>query len=102
MPPPSSGGVHVIEILNILEGFDIGALGHNSAATIHLMAEAMKLAFADRSKYLGDPDFVKVPVAGLTSKAYAEKLRALISLERARPSVDIGPGAPYESDQTTH
>ena len=102
MPPPSSGGVHVIEILNILEGYDIGALGHNSAATIHLMAEAMKLAFADRSKYLGDPDFVKVPVAGLTSKAYAEKLRALISLERARPSADIGPGAPYESDQTTH
>ena len=102
MPPPSSGGVHVIEILNILEGFDIGALGHNSAATIHLMAEAMKLAFADRSKYLGDPDFVNVPVAGLTSKAYAEKLRGLISLERARPSADIGPGAPYESDQTTH
>ena len=102
MPPPSSGGVHVIEILNILEGFDIGASGHNSAATIHLMAEAMKLAFADRSKYLGDPDFVKVPVAGLTSKAYAEKLRALISPERARPSADIGPGAPYESDQTTH
>ena len=102
MPPPSSGGVHVIEILNILEGYDIGALGHNSAATIHLMAEAMKLAFADRSKYLGDPDFVKVPVAGLTSKAYAEKLRALISRERARPSADIGPGAPYESDQTTH
>jgi len=102
MPPPSSGGVHVIEILNILEGFDIGASGHNSAATIHLMAEAMKLAYADRSKYLGDPDFVKVPVAGLTAKAYAEKLRALISLERARPSADIGPGAPYESDQTTH
>ena len=102
MPPPSSGGVHVIEILNILEGYDIGALGHNSAATIHLMAEAMKLAFADRSKYLGDPDFVKVPVAGLTDKAYAEKLRALISLERARPSANIGPGAPYESDQTTH
>ena len=102
MPPPSSGGVHVIEILNILEGFDIAALGHNSAATIHVMAEAMKLAYADRSKYLGDPDFVKVPVAGLTSKAYADKLRALISLERARPSADIGPGSPYESDQTTH
>ena len=102
MPPPSSGGVHVIEILNILEGFDIAALGHNSAATNHLMAEAMKLAYADRSKYLGDPDFVKVPMAGLTSKAYAEKLRAQISLERARPSADIGPGAPYESDQTTH
>ena len=104
MPPPSSGGIHVIEILNILEGFPIHDLGQNSADTIHLMAEAMKLAYADRSKYLGDPDFVKVPVAGLTSKAYAEKLRATISLDHARPSSEIAPGnpAPYESDQTTH
>ena len=104
MPPPSSGGIHIIEILNILEGFPIHELGPNSAATIHLMVEAMKLAYADRSKYLGDPDFVKVPVKGLTSKAYAEKLRALISLDRARPSSEIAPGVPqpYESDQTTH
>ena len=72
MPPPSSGGVHIIQILNILEGYPIGFLGHNGAETIHLMAEAMKYAYADRSAYLGDPDLVDVPVAALTSKAYAE------------------------------
>ena len=104
MPPPSSGGVHLIEILNILEGFPIGDLGANSAATIHLMAEAMKLAYADRSKHLGDPDFTKIPLKGLLSKAYANELRSTISIERARPSSDILPGQPqlYESDQTTH
>ena len=104
MPPPSSGGVHVIEILNILEGFPIGETGQNSAQTIHLMAEAMKLAYADRSEYLGDPDFVKVPVKGLTSKKYADELRALINPDRARPAKEIKPGAPvpHESDNTTH
>ena len=104
MPPPSSGGVHIIEILNILEGFPIGELGANSAATIHLMAEAMKLAYADRSEYLGDSDFVDVPVAGLTSKDYAGQLRALIDADRATPSATIRPNdpLPYESDQTTH
>jgi gamma-glutamyltranspeptidase/glutathione hydrolase len=104
MPPPSSGGVHVIQILNILEGFPLAEFGHNSARAIHAIAEASKLAFADRSLYLGDPDFVKVPVAGLLSKAYAEKLRATISETRARPASEIHPGdpAPYESDQTTH
>jgi gamma-glutamyltranspeptidase / glutathione hydrolase len=104
MPPPSSGGVHVIEILNILEGFPLADYGHNSARAIHAIAEASKLAYADRSRYLGDPDFVRVPVAGLVSKAYAERLRATISPERARPASEIAPGdpAPYESDQTTH
>jgi gamma-glutamyltranspeptidase/glutathione hydrolase len=104
MPPPSSGGVHIIEILNLLEGFPLGALGQNSADTIHLMAEAMKLAYADRAVYLGDPDFVKVPVAGLTSKAYAAQLRGAISPWRARPASDIRAGdpTPYESEQTTH
>ncbi|MTH63083.1 gamma-glutamyltransferase [Paracoccus sp. DK608] len=104
MPPPSSGGVHLIQILNILEGYPIGALGHNSAETIHLMAEAMKLAYADRSEYLGDPDFVDVPVAALTSKDYAASLRAKIQSGFAMPSDMIGPGdpGPYESDQTTH
>ena len=104
MPPPSSGGVHLIQILNTLEGYPIGALGHNTAETIHLMAEAMKLAYADRSEYLGDPDFVDVPVAALTSKDYAAELRGKISAEYATPSAMIGPGdlAPYESDQTTH
>jgi gamma-glutamyltranspeptidase / glutathione hydrolase len=104
MPPPSSGGAHIIEILNILEGFPVSEQGLNSAASLHEMAEAEKLAYADRAAYLGDPDFVKVPLAGLISKAYAERLRALISPDRARPAADIRPGEPqrYESDQTTH
>jgi gamma-glutamyltranspeptidase/glutathione hydrolase len=104
MPPPSSGGVHVIELLNILEGFDLRRSGHNSAATIHLTAEAMKRAFADLSQYLGDPDFVKVPVNGLTSKRYAAALREKISPLKAVAGKDIRPGdAPrYECDETTH
>ena len=104
MPPPSSGGAHIIEILNILEGFPLGAQGLNSATSLHEMAEAEKLAYADRAAWLGDPDFIKIPLAGLTSKAYAEHLRALISPDRARPAADIRPGEPqrYESDQTTH
>lgn len=104
MPPPSSGGVHLVQILNALEGYPIGALGQNSGLTIHLMAEAMKLAYADRSEYLGDPDFVDVPVDVLTSKAYAEAMRAKISADFARPAVDIKPAdlTPYESIETTH
>ncbi|MDF0534862.1 gamma-glutamyltransferase [Shewanella sp. A32] len=104
MPPPSSGGIHLIEILNILENFPIGELGHNTAATIHLMAEAMKQAYADRSEYLGDPAFVKVPVAALISKAYAKAIAERIQPDKVVPSSDIAPGklAPYESDQTTH
>ena len=104
MPPPSSGGVHLIQILNILEDYPIASLGHNTAGTIHLMAEAMKLAYADRSRYLGDPDFWKVPVAGLTSKAYAAKLRERISSRYATPSSNIEPGdpLPFESSDTTH
>ncbi len=104
MPPPSSGGVHLVQILNILEGYPIGELGHNGAETIHLMAEAMKLAYADRSEHLGDPDFWRVPVAGLTDKAYARKLAAGIDRRRARPAGEIKPGnpAPYESEDTTH
>ena len=104
MPPPSSGGVHVIELLNILEGFPLADLGANSAANFHVFAEAMKLAYADRAQYLGDPDQVSIPVRGLISKAYAARLRAGISLERARPAAEINPldPEPYESDQTTH
>jgi gamma-glutamyltranspeptidase/glutathione hydrolase len=104
MPPPSSGGVHLIEILNILEGFPLAESGAGSAATLHLMIEAMKLAYADRAKFLGDPDFVSVPVAGLTSKGYAAALRATIDPERARPASEIRPGRPAgtEGDNTTH
>ncbi len=103
MPPPSSGGTHIVQTLNLLEGFPIKEMGHNSAQTIHTMAEAMKFAYADRSEYLGDPDFVKVPVKGLTSKKYADELRAKIT-DKATPAEKIKPNnpAPYESNETTH
>jgi gamma-glutamyltranspeptidase / glutathione hydrolase len=104
MPPPSSGGVHVVQILNILSNFPLKDWGPNSAKTIHVMAEAEKRAYADRSEYLGDPDFVNVPVRGLMSPAYAKELASQIDLAHATPSAQIKPGRPqpYESDQTTH
>ncbi|MBP2229552.1 gamma-glutamyltranspeptidase/glutathione hydrolase [Azospirillum agricola] len=104
MPPPSSGGTHIVQILNMLERYPLKDLGAGSAQGIHLMAEAMKLAYADRSEYLGDPDFTKVPVKGLTSRAYADELAKRIDPEKATPASTIKPGkpAPYESDQTTH
>jgi len=104
MPPPSSGGVHLVQMLNLIEDHPVAFLGHNSADGIHLLAEAMKLAYADRARHLGDSDFVPVPVHGLTSKAYAATLRAAIDIDRARASSDITPGDPaaYESADTTH
>ena len=104
MPPPSSGGIHIIEMLNVLEQFPIDKLGHNTANTLHLMAETMKYAYADRSEYLGDPDFVNVPVKQLTSKEYAKEIASKIAINKTTPSSEIKPGnlAPYESDQTTH
>ena len=104
MPPPSSGGVHVIQMLNILEGYDLKKLGQDSADTIHRLVEAMRRAYADRAKFLGDPDFVQVPVAGLTNKAYAAELRKSINLEHATKSADVSAGKPpsQEGDQTTH
>ncbi|QGY27632.1 gamma-glutamyltransferase [Pantoea cypripedii] len=104
MPPPSSGGIHIIEILNILENFDLAKMGFGSADAMQVMAEAEKYAYADRSEYLGDPDFVKVPQQALTSKAYAKSLAQHIDINKARPSSDIKPGKlePYESNQTTH
>jgi gamma-glutamyltranspeptidase/glutathione hydrolase len=104
MPPPSSGGVHLVQILNILEGFDLRTSGPGAAATLHPMLEAMKLAYADRSEFLGDPDFVQVPVAGLVSNRYAERLRGRIDAARAKPAREIKPGALLgpEGDQTTH
>ena len=104
MSPPSSGGAHIIQILNILEAYPIRNLGHNSAKTIHLMAEAMKRAYADRSKYLGDSDFVDVPLDGITSKEYAAALRADIDPNFASNSQNILPGNPpdFESNETTH
>jgi len=104
MPPPSSGGTHLVQILNMLEQWPLAQWGQNSAQTLHHMAESSKLAYADRSEYLGDPDFVKIPLKGLTSKRYAESLAKTIDGNRARPAKEIKPGQPqpYESDQTTH
>jgi gamma-glutamyltranspeptidase/glutathione hydrolase len=104
MYPPSCGGTAVSEILNILEGYDLARFGHNSAASIHLTAEAMKRAFADVSVYIGDPEAVNVPVSGLISKAYAARLRESIPLDRATPAKSIREGdAPqYEKESTTH
>lgn len=104
MPPPSSGGIHIVQILNILENFDLAKMGFGSADAIQVMAEAEKYAYADRSEYLGDPDFVKVPWQALTSKAYAKSLAQQIDVAKARPSDQIKPGKlePYESNQTTH
>lgn len=102
MPPPSSGGVHLIQMLNILEGYQLAGMDRVDA--LHLMIETMKRAYADRAVFLGDPDTVKVPVAGLTSKKYAASLRALINPARATPSSDVRPGNPlaHEGDNTTH
>ncbi|MPY87368.1 MAG: gamma-glutamyltransferase [Luteitalea sp.] len=104
MPPPSSGGVALIQLLNILDAYPVKDLGHNSSKTMHLMVEAMRRVYADRSKWLGDPSFFDVPVAGLTSKRYAAALRQSIDLNRATSSTAVQPGRPatYESDQTTH
>ncbi|MDA5132261.1 gamma-glutamyltransferase [Psychrobacter sp. ANT_H3] len=104
MPPPSSGGIHIVQILNILEGYPLKDYGQNSAQTIHLMSEAMQLAYADRAEYLGDADFTDVPASGLTSQPYADKLRGLINPNKATPAATIKANnpLPYESDQTTH
>ena len=104
MPPPSSGGVHIVEMLNVLEGWDMKSFGHNSAAYIHRLTETMKYAYADRSKYLGDPDFYPVPVKALTSKDYAATIRAKINPDKATPSTEIGPAPDLdrESHDTTH
>lgn len=104
MPPPSSGGAVLIQMLNILEGFDLSKLEASSSERYHLMTEAMRRAFADRAEYMGDSDFVKVPVAGLIDKSYAATLRATINPERASNSNEVRAGRPagYESDDTTH
>jgi gamma-glutamyltranspeptidase/glutathione hydrolase len=104
MPPPSSGGAVLIEMLNILEGYDLAKLDAASSERYHLMTEAMRRAFADRAEFMGDTDFVKVPVAGLVDKSYAKKLRGSISTSRASTSVEISAGQPtgYESGETTH
>jgi len=90
MPPPSSGGVALLQMLNILEGYKLGDFQHNSAFYLHLIGEAMKHAFADRAHFLGDPDFVHVPVGKLTAKPYAEWIRRRIAPDKTRPSAFYG------------
>lgn len=104
MPPPSSGGVHLVEILNVLEGYPPRDFASASAANLHLMIEAMKLAYADRAEYLGDSDAVDVPVERLTAKDYAADLRAEIDPRKARPAAEIRAGAPPRASggNTTH
>src|SRR5215218_7223949 len=104
MPPPSSGGAVLIEMLNILEGFDLRHMGAASSERYHVQTEAMRRAFADRAEYMGDADFVSVPVAGLIDKSYAESLRRGIKMERASTSAEVKAGKPagYESEETTH
>lgn len=104
MPPPSSGGIHIVQILNMLENYPLMEMGHNSAASIHIMAESMRRAYADRSVYLGDSDFVNVPINALTSKAYAKRLAQQINIDKATASSEVKAGklTPYESNETTH
>ena len=104
MGPPSSGGVHIIQMLNILENYDLVTMGHNSPTYAALLTESMKYAYADRSKYLGDPDFFDVPVQSLISKEYAKNIYKKIKLNSITPSEKILPGSElkHESLDTTH
>lgn len=104
MPPPSSGGVHIIQMLNILSQDPLNQSAHNSPENIHLLSEAMRRAYADRARYLGDPAFVEVPVNGLISQDYAKTLRSQINEVRATVSRELSAGnpLPWESQSTTH
>ncbi len=104
VPPPSSGGVALIEMLNMLETYPLAEFGPGSSKTYHVLAEVMRRAYADRERFLGDPDFVQVPVAQLTDKSYAQRRAADIKLDRASRSdlIAVGPALPVESPETTH
>ena len=104
MGPPSSGGVHIIQMLNILENYDLNQIGHNTTEYINLLAEVMKYAYADRSKHLGDPDFFDVPISKITNKKYARNIKNKIKIGESRPSSKILPGSfeDNESIETTH
>jgi gamma-glutamyltranspeptidase/glutathione hydrolase len=101
-PPPSSGGAHVIELLNIMENFDLEEMGLNSAESIHAWTEAMKLMYADRAEYMADTDFVEVPLEGLTSRQYALKQFNRIDMNQAMQQASAGDPWPTESGSTTH
>ena len=98
-PPPSSGGVVLLQALSMLERFDLAASGCGSALTLHRIAEAERRAFADRSVYLGDPDLVRIPVSSLLDRAYLTKRAATIRDDRATPSKDVGPGNPGQGER---
>ena len=102
MPPPSSGGTALVEMLNVLEGYDLAAAGHDSPRYVHLVTEAMRRAFVDRARYLGDPDFVETPIARLTSKSYAAELRRTIESDHATASTPTQVAQGFESNETTH
>ena len=105
MPPPSSGGIVMLQVLNMLEAYDVRAMGSGSSAKFHVVAEAMRRSFADRAEYMADPDFADVPVARLIDKKYAEQRRATINLEKASASKDIKYGnlsSSSEGTETTH
>ena len=104
MGPPSSGGVHVIQMLNILESHNVSKIEHNSSEYINLLTEIMKYAYADRSKYLGDPDYYEVPVSQIISKNYAKTINEKIKIGKVTPSSVIYPGtfSDNESYETTH
>jgi gamma-glutamyltranspeptidase/glutathione hydrolase len=104
MGPPSSGGIHIIQMLNILENYDLNELGHNSTDYINLLTEVMKHAYADRSKYLGDPDFFDVPIDKIISKKYSDEIFNSVALGHSVPAKDIHPGMylDNESHETTH
>ena len=102
MPPPSSGGTALVEMLNVLEGYDLAAAGHDSPRYVHLVTEAMRRAFVDRARYLGDPDFVETPIARLASKSYAAELRRTIESDHATASTPTQAAQGFESNETTH
>jgi gamma-glutamyltranspeptidase/glutathione hydrolase len=104
MAPPSSGGIALLQLFGMIEEFPVGEWGFHSVPAIHLMVEAERRVYADRAEYLGDPDFVDIPVAGLTSKDYLTERMSMFDSEKATPSKDIGPGrlSTYESEETTH
>jgi gamma-glutamyltranspeptidase/glutathione hydrolase len=104
MPPPSSGGIVMLQVLNLLEGYDIHSMQYNSAAKYHVLTEAMRRSFADRAEFMGDPDFAEVPVSTLIDKAYAARRRSTIEAAKATPSSLIGHGEIIgkEPTETTH
>ncbi len=102
MPPPSSGGTTLVEMLNILEGYDLARLGHNSPEYVHHLVEAMRRGYRDRARFLADQDFADVPTERLTSKEYAAEQRATINVAMASPSDPSDVDQPYESNETTH